>query len=192
MFILVFLEKKLAEAAAKAEERLRQVRHAHAVTNELLLERAIKAQRVRDGSVTESPFKPGDRVLIRHGSWQKLKPHWFEPYKVIKAHPAGDYAVAEARTRVMTNPVNGSRLVKAAMDGPIGLWTSSVWTRYLKRHGITIHDPHELRHVLDEVEEDIVNYTEMSNISRQEWEERHGGTADSHAAQRDTVTGLLL
>ena len=61
--------------------------------NELLLNRAIRAQRIRDTLVTRYPFKEGQWVLVRNESRQKFEGRWFGPYKVLKSHPLGTYAL---------------------------------------------------------------------------------------------------
>lgn len=165
-----------ALAALEAEQRIRTVRHARAVANELLYARAMRAQRIRDDRVVETGFKAGDWVLVRHEDPQKLEPKWFGPYKVLKAHPVGTYALQEAGGKVMTNLVNGARLVKAYVDpgDDVRTWSSSRWCKALKRQGLKAERPIELRHVLDEVEKDVTTYSEMSLISKKEWDERYG------------------
>ncbi|KAI5301087.1 hypothetical protein KEM55_002636 [Ascosphaera atra] len=146
-------------AADRAEDRIAQVRHARQEANELPLRRALRTKRIHDELVREKPFMPGDGVLIRHEDKQKLEPQCFGPYKVLKAHPAGTYTLGELEGRVLSNLVNGSRLVKATVGESSGtLWTSSAQAAALKRLGIKIQQPHELRHVLNSIRKDIITY----------------------------------
>ncbi|KAI5284239.1 hypothetical protein KEM52_002998, partial [Ascosphaera acerosa] len=120
-------------------------------------------------------FKTGDWVLVRQEDPQKLEPKWFELYRVLKAHPLGTYALQEPEEKVMTNLVNGARLVKAYVaNDDVKTWSSSRWCKALKRHGLKVHNPLELRHVLDDVEKDIVTYSEMSTITKAEWDAKYG------------------
>ncbi|KAI5307198.1 hypothetical protein KEM55_008375, partial [Ascosphaera atra] len=98
---------------------------------------ALRTKRIHDELVTEKPFARGDWVLVRHKDKQKLEPQWFGPYKVLKAHPAGTYALEEPEGRVLSNLVNGSWLVKATVGESSGtLWTSSAQAEALKQLGI--------------------------------------------------------
>ncbi|KAI5305192.1 Trehalose-6-P synthase/phosphatase complex synthase subunit [Ascosphaera pollenicola] len=130
----------------------------------------MKARRLRDDRVTDSSFKAGDWVLVRHEDPQKLEPKWFGPYRVLKAHPVGTYALQEPEGRVMTNLVNGARLIKAYVDDEedVSTWSLSRWWAALKKRGLKVSLLIELRHVLDEVEKDIITYSEMSTISKKE------------------------
>ncbi|KAI5277647.1 hypothetical protein KEM52_004891, partial [Ascosphaera acerosa] len=110
-----------------------------------------------------------------HEDPQKLEPKWFGPYRVLKAHPLGTYALQEPEGKVMTNLVNGARLVKAYVaNDDVKTWSLSRWCKALKRHGLKVHNPLELRHVLDDVEKDIVTYFEVSTITKAEWDAKCG------------------
>ncbi|KAI5293347.1 hypothetical protein KEM55_007153, partial [Ascosphaera atra] len=87
-------------AADRTENRISQVCHARQEANELLLRRALRTKWVHDELVTEKSFQPRNWVLVRHEDKQKFEPQWFGPYKVLKARPAGTYALA--RTAVFS------------------------------------------------------------------------------------------
>ena len=139
--------------------------------NELLLNRAIRAQRIRDTLVTRYPFKEGQWVLVRNESRQKFEGRWFGPYKVLKSHPLGTYALQEPGGRVLRNLINGARLLEAYVDRPEQLWNSSAAGRQLKRAGLSLQHPDEVRTVLDSLEPLPTAYAELSTIPYKQWQE---------------------
>ena len=121
------------------DARIQAVNHARAEANERLLQKAIRTERIRDDLVQNSrPLDVGTWVLVRNEVKQKFEPQWFGPYKVVKSHPLGTYALAEPGGRVLRNLINGRRLVNAWVDNPNQLWTSSGGKHHLRRAELDI------------------------------------------------------
>lgn len=163
-----------SDIMGSAFDRLSQVRHARSHANELLLNHALRSRRILDTKTKLTSFQPGDWVLVRHETKEKFEPQWFGPFKVLTAHPLGTYALQEPQGRVMKNLVNGARLVKANVDNPEQLWSSSQFSRALRRRGMTLRDPQDLHIILESVEADVLSYATMSTTSHKEWEQKWG------------------
>lgn len=156
------------------EDRDEQIRHlsdARSKANELLLVHAIKKQQIRDTAVTKTSFQPGDWVLVRNEAKKKYENTWFGPYKVLQSHPLGTYALAEPQGRVLRNLINGARLLDANVGDDPRLWASPAGRSALRRAGMKINRPEELRKVLDEVEPPPPTYADLSTFTRAEWQE---------------------
>ncbi|KAJ6105307.1 hypothetical protein N7523_010117 [Penicillium sp. IBT 18751x] len=108
--------------------------------------------------------------LIRNETGKKFESKWFGPYRVLQSHPLGTYALAEPNGHVLRMLINGSRLLEANVDAPTTLWTSSAARTALRRAGIQVERPEEVRTVL-EIDEDLPNYSDLSTFTRKEWEE---------------------
>ena len=160
--------------------QLQTLSDARTKANELLLNRAIRTNKVRDSLVTKTSFQPGDWVLIRNESGKKFESKWFGPYKVIQSHPLGTYALSEPNGHVLRYLVNGSRLLEANVDDPKSLWTSSAARSALRRAGLRVQRPEEVRKIL-ESDEPPPSYPDLSTFTRQEWDEfkRTGARLDS-------------
>ncbi|KAG0153432.1 hypothetical protein PDIDSM_5285 [Penicillium digitatum] len=126
---------------AELDNKIMAVNHARAEANEALLHKAIRAQKIQDEKVTTCSLQPGKWVLVRNEAKQKFESQWFGPYKILKAHPLGTYALAEPGGRVLRNLVNGRRLVDAFVENPNQLWTSSGGKYQLRRKGLDIRHP---------------------------------------------------
>ncbi|OQD79113.1 hypothetical protein PENSOL_c337G01743, partial [Penicillium solitum] len=153
------------------EEQIRHLSDARSKANELLLVHAIKKRQIRDTAVTKTSFKPGDWVLVRNEAKKKYENTWFGPYKVLESHPLGTYALAEPQGRVLRNLVNGARLLDANVGDDPRLWASPAGRSALRRAGMKINRPEELRRVLDEVEPPPPTYADLSTFTRAEWQE---------------------
>lgn len=151
-------------------ESIRAISDARTKANELLLVRAIRRNKVRDSLVKKTSFQPGDWVLMRNESGKKFESKWFGPYRVIQAHPLGTYALSEPDGHVLRYLVNGSRLLEANVDDPKSLWTSTASRAALRRAGLTIRRPEEMRKVLDS-DEPPPTYSDLSTFTREEWDE---------------------
>ncbi|KZZ95139.1 Ribonuclease H-like protein [Ascosphaera apis ARSEF 7405] len=162
------------DVMGSAFDRLSQVRHARSHANELLLNHALRSRRILDTKTKLTSFQPGDWVLVRHETKEKFEPQWFGPFKVLTAHPLGTYALQEPQGRVMKNLVNGARLVKANVENPESLWSSSQFSRALRRRGMVLRDPQDLHIILESVEADVLSYANLSTTSHKEWEQKWG------------------
>ncbi|KAL1954575.1 hypothetical protein VTO42DRAFT_1051 [Malbranchea cinnamomea] len=175
------------------EDRIRRVNHARALANELLLNRAIRTKHIRDQLVKETRFEPGTWVLVRNEGPEKFQPRWFGPYKVLKAHPLGTYALEEPDSgRVLKNLINGNRLIEANVQDPDRLWSSSAAIRALKRQGLSIEKPIEVRHIVDAYEPDPISYSELSTITKREWEEAERTGIRSEQVGEEEMTQCIL
>ncbi|KAJ5082230.1 hypothetical protein N7532_011273 [Penicillium argentinense] len=175
------------------EDRVRLINHARSKANELLLNRAIKTQRIRDEAVTKTSFKPGQWVLLRNEYRQKLDCRWYGPYQILKAHPLGTYALAEPGGRVLRNLINGARLIEAQVDNPDRLWTSSLAKRAIQKAGYTLHKPQEIRKILDSEEPTPPSYSELSTITRAEWEARErSGEHSVSVGEDEAITERVI
>jgi hypothetical protein len=149
-------------------EELQNVADARTKANELLLARAIRTKRIRDSAVTKTSFKKGDWVLVRNESGKKFESKWFGPYRVLSSHPLGTYALEEPSGRVLRSLINGSRLLEANVANPTTLWTSSAAKAALRRAGLRLQRPEEVRKVLED-EHEIPDYSELATFTREEW-----------------------
>ena len=59
---------------------LQNLNDARSKANELLLNRAIRTNRIRDSKVTKTSFQENDWVLIYNESRKKFKSKWFGLY----------------------------------------------------------------------------------------------------------------
>jgi hypothetical protein len=140
------------------------VADARTKANELLLARAIRTKRIRDSVVTKTSFKKGDWVLIRNESGKKFESKWFGPYRVLSSYPLGIYALEEPSGRVLRSLINGSRLLEANVANLTKLWASSATKAALRRAGLRLRRPEEVRKVLKDKTE-IPDYSELSTFT---------------------------
>ncbi len=120
-----------------------------------------------------STTKEGDWVLIRNEEPQKFEAKWFGPYKVLKTHPLGTYALGTPTGRVLRNLIHGNRLVKAHTFDADGFWASSGLQSSLKRAKLPVQrSSPEVDEILEQEEPPLPSYEELSTISRAEWDRR--------------------
>ncbi|KAF5854943.1 hypothetical protein ETB97_010551 [Aspergillus alliaceus] len=171
------------------EDRLSTVAHARTLANERLWVHAIKQKQVRDEKVKLHSFKKGDWVLVRNEDPQKLQSKWFGPYKVMKTHVLGTYVLEEPGGRILHNLINGRRLIAARVTDPQQLWTSASLNRRLKKAGMAIKKPVEVRQVIDGVEPTPPSYNDLSMMTREEWErsERSGDRLARRRGREDAM-----
>ena len=160
------------------ESRLQHVSHAQSLANETLLKRAIANKQIRDEAIQKPGFKEGQWVLVQNEGPQKFQSRWFGPYCVLKGHPLGTYTLEEPTGRVLRNLINGSRLIGAHTDKPERLWASARNNHSLAKRGLSITPGHEyeVQQILDQDKPVPKSYSELSSMSRREWEdlERRG------------------
>lgn len=172
---------------AELDSKIMAVNHARAEANEKLLYKAIRAQKIQDERVTTCSLQPGKWVLVRNEAKQKFESQWFGPYKILKAHPLGTYALAEPGGRVLKNLVNGRRLVDAFVDNPNQLWTSSGGKHRLRREGVDIRHPLAGGEVIDVDSDEPPSYHELATISRAEWDAMERSGVRSRLVGREEV-----
>lgn len=174
------------------DEQVRLLSDARSKANELLLVHAIKKQQVRDTAVTKTSFQPEDWVLVRNEAKKKYESTWFGPYRVVQSHPLGTYALAEPRGRVLRNLINGARLIDANVGDDPRLWASPAGRSALRRAGMKINRPEELRRVLDEVEPPPPTYADLSTFTRDEWNEFRRAGARREVIGEEAITEHLI
>ena len=174
------------------QERIQRVTHARSKANELLLNRAIRTQKIHDLAVTKTSFTKGDWVLVRNESPTKFQSKWFGPYKVLSAHPLGTYRLEEPNGRILRNLINGARMVEANVDDPEELWSSGALARALKRKGLELTPAIEVQKIVDGVEPLPVSYDELSSLTRKEWlaEMKQRGISLQEGEEPDAVDAL--
>ncbi|KAL4798708.1 hypothetical protein BDV19DRAFT_386180 [Aspergillus venezuelensis] len=154
-------------------DRLTQIQHARALANKQLLTHAIKRQVIQDDLVKEHPFKKDDWVLVRNEMPQKLQPKWFGQYRVLKRiPPLGTYAIKEPDGQVVRNMVNSQHLIRANVDTPERLWSSTRLPSKLKLVGLILHRPVEVRQIVDPVKPALPSYSDLSTWTKIEWEQQ--------------------
>ena len=173
------------------EDRVSRIHHARALANERLLKHAVKRQVIRDELVKHHSFEKGDWVLVRNETPQKFQSKWFGPYKVLKSHPLGTYAIQEPNGRVVRNLVNGARLIKAEIDKPERLWASTRMQAELKKAGLELVKPVEVRQILEAVEPAIPPYSDLSTMTKAEWDRRERSGEHSGKVGEENVVEKL-
>jgi hypothetical protein len=112
-------------SVANPEKRLAVVKHARHLANEKLLQRAIRAKLVNSQILEEHTgpaFKENEWVLMKNPKPTKLVPKWTGPYKILKAHWLGTYALQTPEGRVLRHLMHGNRLVKANCNSATNFW----------------------------------------------------------------------
>jgi hypothetical protein len=110
---------------ANHEKRLAVVKHARHLANEKLLQRAIRAKLVNSQILethTGPAFKQNEWVLMQNPKPTKLVPKWTGPYKILKAHWLGTYALQTPEGRVLRHLMHGNRLVRANCKSATNFW----------------------------------------------------------------------
>jgi len=154
-------------------ERIEQMQHARMVANERLIQKAIKAQKIRADTVKHSPFVVNEWVLVRAEARAKFEAKWYGPYKVIKVMPLGTYSLEDPEGRVVKTLINGQRLVPAYCGEKTirTLWNSSRIQGALRRRNIELIKPsEEVAELFEQESKDTLSYDELTTISKKEWE----------------------
>ncbi|KAG9663981.1 hypothetical protein KCV03_g9824, partial [Aureobasidium melanogenum] len=110
---------------ADHEKRLAVVKHARHLANEKLLQRAIRAKLVNSQILEKHAgpaFKENEWVLLQNPKPTKLVPKWTGPYKILKAHWLGTYALQTPEGRVLRHLTHGNRLTKANCSSATSFW----------------------------------------------------------------------
>ena len=106
------------------EQRLPTLMHARQLANQRLLARAVAQGKIPNNVLGRTPeFPEGTWVLVRNENKTKLKAKWFGPYKVLKTHFLGTYALQTPQGRVLKHLQNGERLTKAHCSDAKQFWS---------------------------------------------------------------------
>ena len=184
-FLLYGVDPRLPEDPYEStpkdgEARIEQILQRHQASNEArieankaLVEKALKAQLVRDELCkSDPPLDPGTYVLVRDENPRKLRPKWFGPYKVIMAATIGTYALEDCKGRVVRSLIHGSRLLPlnpAIIDSSTGQWKSSFNSDKIRTNYELIPPSDEVTSALDHDSIPGYTYKELATVTKKEW-----------------------
>ena len=153
--------------------RIENLQHARMIANQRLVEKAIKAQKMREENVKISSFSESDWVLVRAEARNKFEGRWYGPYRVEKTMPLGTYLLADPKGDIVPTLINGQRLVSARVtDKTIKrLWNSSKIQGSLRRRNIQLDESSpEIVELFERESRDTPSYDELASIPKAEWE----------------------
>ena len=174
-------------------KRIAQFHHARIEANELLLKRAINAQKVRSDLIKpeHSVFQPGQWVLVRHEGREKFQAKWYGPYYVVKAHPLGTYQLRDPDGNVLRHLINGQRFLHANIENanPMQLWSSPAMQAQLKKQNIDWAKPSpEVQLILDTDDPFPPTYEELAALTKKEWKElQRTGVRNTSVGEEEQV-----
>jgi hypothetical protein len=155
-------------------DRIAEMQHARIVANKALVDKAIKAQLIRNESVKDVGFREGQWVLVRAEARNKFEGRWYGPYRIDKKMPLGTYRLTDPQGNVVKTLINGQRLVTAHVtDENINrLWNSSKVQGALRKRDIKLMAPSpEVAALFEKENEDTMGYDELASIPKKEWKE---------------------
>jgi hypothetical protein len=155
-------------------DRITEMQHARIVANKALVDKAIKAQLIRNESVKDVGFREGQWVLVRAEARNKFEGRWYGPYRIDRKMLLGTYRLTDPQGNIVKTLINGQRLVTACVtDENINrLWNSSKVQGALRKRDIKLMAPSPEVAVLFEKEnEDTMGYDELASIPKKEWKE---------------------
>ena len=132
----------IATTTTEYKERITNFRNARSIANEALLERAIKAKKIREervGKGGQEPITVGQWILVRHEDKQKFKSRWYGPYKVFKHHILGTYLLEDPNRNILWGLINGNRLINARTpegETPTTMWSSPKFQARLQKANV--------------------------------------------------------
>jgi transposase InsO family protein len=157
--------------------RLLNVRTSRQEHYKELVRRAARLKLVPDtivwseDSLPAIQFPVNSYVLLENRHKTKFKENWFGPYRVVKAHPLGTYALQGPDGRVFRNLVHGNRLRKAFVQDEKSVkkfWASS--DAFAASQGIRKEqDLHDL------FQEENAGFRDLATMSAKEWQDIQGG-----------------
>jgi hypothetical protein len=164
------------DAEAKIElilERHRISNEARLAANKALVEKAIKAQLVRDEHSKQAPdIKVGSYVLVRDEYPRKLHPTWFGPYKIAMAAPIGTYALEDCNGKIVRSLIHGNRLITlnpTIVDERTGKWKSSYNADKIREKYEVIPPSDEISAALDRDSIPGFTYKDLATVTKREW-----------------------
>ena len=155
-------------------ERVKTLQHARLIANKRLVERAIEAQKIPKKLVRPTPFIEDDWVLVRAESRNKFEGRWFGPYRIVKAHPLGTYAIADPEGNVVKTLINGQRMIPAKVtdESRQAMWNSSKIQGTLRKRGIALDEPSpEVAALFERENRETMTYDELASIPAKDWKE---------------------
>jgi hypothetical protein len=152
--------------------RIEKMEHARMTANKRLVERAIKANKIRQELVKGSSFKEGEYVLVRAEARNKFEGRWFGPYRIKKAMTLGTYKLEDPQGAEVRTLINGQRLIHARVNDESRkkLWNSSKIQGILRRKGLDLDkSSREVEALFSKEADDIVSYNELATTKESEW-----------------------
>ena len=149
-----------------------EARHQEAASARLLAYERLVQKAELAGLMNPEKFK-GDNtsfplnswVLVRNENPMKLSPKWIGPFKVIKKHWLGTYALETPQGRVLRHLIHGDRLVRARCTDP-----RQFWAREKELTDTISSDPDTLKEILEEVRAPKLSYSRLASLSKKQWE----------------------
>ena len=187
---------------ADFEQRFETLHTARHAANKLLLERAIRSQKLRTTYLqkTDLSFEEGSWVLLENPMKQKLHATYLGPFRILRKRFFGTYTLETDDGRVLKKLVHGSRLIRlnAHSDDIKTLMVSA----FRKVHGRTEKSDaipretlreasNEVIQLLDEYEDELPpSYKELSLMSRKEFEDQEKKKTLSGDRKRQVGEGI--
>jgi hypothetical protein len=164
------------------------------IANEKLVQKAVKAQQIRNRLVKDVGFQEDQWVLVRAESRNKFEGRWFGPYRIDKKMLLGTYRLADPEGNVVKNLINGQRLVTANIpDGKTvsKLWNSSRIQGTLRKHRVDLTAPSpEVAELFEKDNADTPSYDELASIPAKEWKKlMENCTGDSSGQVGEEMQG---
>jgi transposase InsO family protein len=157
-------------------ERTKRVQHARTQAIQQLLTKAARLDLIDPARLkaetVPTRFQPNNWVLLRNEAKTKFKTNWLGPYKVLKAHPLGTYALETPDGRVMRHLVHGNRLIRAHCDSATSFWTAQEIADQNNEEASRLAMPHspEIEAALS-TEPKTMRWTTLSTLTKQQWKE---------------------
>ena len=115
---------------------------------------------------TGPAFKQNEWVLMQNPKPTKLVPKWTGPYKILKAHWLGTYALQTPEGRVLRHLMHGNRLVKANCNSATAFWNRP--NPLAEKLQVKPTSP-EVLQALDGEDDAVPNVKTWSTLSEAEW-----------------------
>ena len=169
---------------ADFESRFETMHTARHAANKLLLERAIRSQKLRTTHLKASDlsFEEGSWVLLENPAKHKLHATYLGPFRVLRKRFFGTYALETDDGRVLKKLVHGSRLIQLnAPTDNVKTMMVSAFRRVqgkIEKSNTIPREPlreasEEVVRLLDEYEEELPpTYRELSLMSKKDFELR--------------------
>lgn len=151
-------------------DRIERMQHARMIANQKLVEKAIRAKKIRNDRVQLPTLKKGEWVLMRAESRNKFEGRWFGPYKIVEVMALGTYRLVDPRGEPYKYLVNGARLISAKVQGDVSEFWNSSLIQGMQRNNTTINESSpEVTALFEKEDSDTMTYEEMASIPNKEW-----------------------
>ena len=169
---------------ADFESRFETMHTARHAANKLLLERAIRLQKLRTTHLKagDLSFEDGSWVLLENPAKHKLHATYLGPFRILRKRFFGTYALETDDGRVLKKPIHGSRLIRLNSEtDDVKTMMVSAFRRVqgkIEKSNTVPREPlreasEEVVRLLDEYEEELPpSYRELSLMSKKDFELR--------------------